>query len=69
MLTLLNAGRRGALTGAAIRYLESEQNARGGYDEATFFIGRADGGPVFEFKSASLTTAIALEAMARHRLP
>lgn len=68
VLTLLNAGRRGLLVDRAIRYLESEQNAFGGFDEATFFIGRTDGGQVFEFTSASLTTAIALEAMARHRL-
>ncbi|HET7695222.1 MAG TPA: hypothetical protein VFK57_05890 [Vicinamibacterales bacterium] len=67
-LTLMNAGRRGALLDGAIRYLESEQNAVGGFDEATFFVGRTDGGQVFEFTSASLTTAMALEAMARHRL-
>ena len=67
-LTLLNAGRSGPLVDAAIRYLEQEQNILGGFDDATFFIGRTDGGAVFEFTSASLTTGIALEAMARHRL-
>jgi hypothetical protein len=68
VLTLMNAGRRSPLLDRAVRYLESEQNAFGGFDEATFFVGRTDGGQVFEFTSASLTTAIALEAMARHRL-
>jgi hypothetical protein len=67
-LTLMNAGRRTALVDRAIRYLESEQSLLGGFAEATFFIGRTDGGQVFEFTSASLTTAIALEAMARRRL-
>jgi hypothetical protein len=67
-LTLMNAGRGGGLVDRAIRYLESEQNAVGGFDAARFFYGRTDGGPVFEFTSASLTTAMALEAMARHRL-
>jgi len=68
VLTLLNAGRRSLLVDRAIRYLEAEQNPLGGFEEATFFVGRTDGGQVFEFTSASLTTAIALEAMARHRL-
>lgn len=68
VLALLNAGRRTALIDRAIRYLELVQHADGGFDEATFFVGRTDGGPVFEFRSASLTTAMALEAMARHRL-
>lgn len=71
VLTLLNAsgaGRRSPLVDRAIRYLEAEQNPLGGFDEATFFVGRTDGGQVFEFTSASLTTAIALEALARYRL-
>lgn len=68
VLTLLNAGRRTALVDRAIRYLEAEQNLLGGFVEATFFVGRTEGGQVFEFTSASLTTAIALEAMARYRL-
>ena len=45
----------------------AEQNALGGYTEATFFIARTDGGQVFEFRSASLTTAIVLEALMRYR--
>jgi hypothetical protein len=68
VLTLLNAGRGGTLVDRAISYLESEQNAFGGFAAATFFVGRTDGGQVFEFTSASLTTGMALEAMARHRL-
>ena len=68
LLTLLNAGRRSTTVDRAMRYLESQQNTLGGFDEATFFVGRTDGGQVFEFTSASLTTAIALEAMARYRM-
>jgi hypothetical protein len=66
VLTLLNAGRETPIVDSAIAYLISEQNALGGFDEAPFFIGRTDGGQVFEFASASFTTAMALEALARH---
>lgn len=68
VLTLLNAGRHGSLVDRAIGYLTAEQNALGGFDEATFFIGHTDGGQVFEFSSASFTTALALEALARDQL-
>ncbi len=68
VLTLLNAGRQSRIVDRAIGYLVSQQSALGGFDEATFFIGRADGGQVFEFRSASLTTAMVLEALARHEL-
>ncbi len=68
MLTLLNAGRRSGIVDRAIAYLMAEQNALGGFDEATFFIGRTDGGQVFELRSASLTTAVVLEALARDEL-
>lgn len=68
VLTLLNARRDSPLIDRAIDYLVSEQNAAGGYEEATFFVGRADGGQVFEFTSASFTTAVVLEALARYRL-
>lgn len=67
VLTLLNAGRRPPAVARAIAYLVAEQNASGGFDEATFFIGRTDGGQVFEFRSASLTTAMVLEALIRYR--
>lgn len=67
VLTLLNAGRRSPVVARAIAYLVAEQNALGGFDEATFFIGRTDGGQVFEFRSASLTTAMVLEALIRYR--
>jgi len=69
VLTLLNAGRRSGIVDRAIAYLVSEQGPLGGFDEATFFIGRTDGGQVFEFRSASLTTAMVLEALARYRAP
>ena len=68
VLTLLNAGRHTPLVDRAIGYLISEQNAFGGFDEATFFIGRTDGGQVFEFSSASFTTAMVIEALARDQL-
>ncbi len=68
VLALLNAGRRGVLVDRAIDFLASEQNALGGFDEATFFVARTDGGQVSEFSSASFTTAMALEAFARHEL-
>jgi hypothetical protein len=67
VLTLLNAGRRSPVVARAVAYLAAEQNALGGFDEATFFIGRTDGGQVFEFRSASLTTAMVLEALIRYR--
>ena len=68
VLTLLNAGRDTPIIDRAIDYLISEQNALGGFDEATFFVGRTDGDQVFEFTSASFTTAMALEALVRHEL-
>ena len=67
VLTLLNAGRDTRIIDRAIDYLVSEQNVLGGFDETTFFFGRADGGQVFEFTSASLTTAMVLEALVRHK--
>jgi hypothetical protein len=68
ILTLLNAGRETPLVSRAAAYLAIEQSAAGGYDAAPFFIARADNGQVFEFSSAALTTAMALEALARHAL-
>jgi hypothetical protein len=68
LLTLLNAGRNTPLVARAARFLAASQGADGGFDEAAFFIGRADGGQVFEFSSASFTTAMALEALARRAL-
>jgi hypothetical protein len=68
VLTLLNAGRETPIIDRAIGYLVSQQNALGGFSEGTFFVGRTDGGPVFEFASASFTTAMVLEALARHEM-
>ncbi len=68
MLTLLNAGRDTPLLARAAAYLIAEQNRRGGFDAAPFFIARADGGQVFEFSSTAFTTAVALEALARYSL-
>jgi len=68
VLTLLNAGRETAIIDQAIEYLVAEQDADGGFDESTFFVGRNDGGQVFEFTSTSFTTAMALEALVRHKV-
>jgi hypothetical protein len=68
LLTLLNAGRDTPLVARAARYLAAEQRADGSFAAGVFFIGRTDGGQVFEFSSASFTTAMALEALARHAL-
>jgi len=67
VLTLLNAGRNTAIVSRAIDYLAAEQNVLGGFDDATFFFGRTDGGQTFQFTSPSFTTAMALEAFARYR--
>jgi hypothetical protein len=68
VLTLLNAGRDAPVLPRAIAYLVAQQAASGGYDEAVFFIARNGGGQVFEFRSASFTTALVMEALARYRL-
>jgi hypothetical protein len=68
IITLLNAGRDTPIIDRAIDYLVAEQNSQGGFDEATFFFGRADGGQVFEFTSESFTTAMVLEALALHQM-
>ena len=68
VLTLLNADRDTPVIDRAIDYLISEQNALGGFDEAPFFIGRTDSGVVFDFSSASFTTAMALEALVRSQV-
>jgi hypothetical protein len=68
VLTQLNAGRDTPIIDRAIDYLISEQNVLGGFGEATFFVGRTDGGQVFEFTSASFTTAMVLEALVCHEV-
>ena len=68
VLTLINAHRSTPLIARAIDYLVGEQNADGGFDEATFFIGRTDSGVVFEFSSPAFTTAMVLEALVRYEL-
>jgi hypothetical protein len=65
VLTLLNAGRNTPVIGRAIDYLIAAQHPSGGFDDATFFFGRTDGGQVFEFTSPSFSTAMALEAIVR----
>jgi hypothetical protein len=68
LLTLLNAGRDTPLLDRAAAFLVAEQGPLGGFTPATFFIARADHGQVFEFFSPAFTTAMALEALARHEL-
>jgi hypothetical protein len=68
-LTLLQADRRRDLASRAIDYLLAEQNpVDGSWDAGVFFRGRFDGGPEAIWMSAALTTAMALEAVASHRL-
>src|SRR6185503_133501 len=59
VLTLLNAGHHSSLVDQAVDYLRARQGPDGGFGEAVFFFGRTDGGQVFEFSSASFTTAMA----------
>ncbi len=69
ILTLLNAGRDTPLIRAGIDYLIAEQDpVTGGWDESVFFIARVDSGLQVNFASASLTTAMALEALCRYTL-
>lgn len=69
VLTLLNAGDDTPLIDKAVAYLEQTQNPlTGAWEEAPFFIARADSGVVVEWESAPLTTAIALEAICKARL-
>lgn len=68
VLTQLNAGRDTPIVDRGIDYLVSEQDVLGGFDEAAFFVARTDSGQVFEFTSASFTTAMVLEALARHEV-
>jgi len=68
-LTLLNAGRTGPTVDAAIQYLLDQQDASSGnWDESTFFIGRTERGMIIPWTSTALTTAMAIEALCRHRL-
>ena len=68
-LTLMNAGRTGPIVDGAIAYLEAAQDPfTGGWDESVFFVGRLDGGQEARWASESFTTALALEAICRHRL-
>jgi len=68
VLALLNAGRDTPLVERAVDFLVSEQDEQGGFAGAPFFFGRTDGGLVFEWSSASFTTAMVLEALARHEV-
>ncbi len=69
VLSLINAGSSSPLIDEGVAYLERTQNpVTGAWDEAPFFIARADSGIVIEWESAPLTTAIALEAFCKARL-
>ena len=67
VLTLLNAGRNTPIIDRAVDYLIAEQNALGGFGEATFFVGRTDSGVVFDFSSEAFTTAMVLEALVHNQ--
>ncbi len=69
VLTLLNAGHAGSPVDAAVQYLLDEQDPSfGNWDESAFFIGRSDRGLIIPWTSTALTTAMAIEALCRHRL-
>ena len=69
VLSLINAGSNSSLIDEGVAYLERTQNpVSGAWDEAPFFIARADSGIVIEWESAPLTTAIALEALCKAKL-
>ncbi len=69
ILVLLNAGRDTPLIDEGIEYLIAEQHpVTGGWDDSVFFIARVDSGLTINFASASLTTAMALEALCRYTL-
>ena len=69
VLTLINAGTNSPLVDEGVAYLERTQNpATGAWDEAPFFIARADSGIVIEWESAPLTTVLALEALCKAQL-
>lgn len=69
VLSLINAGSNSPLIDEGVAYLEHTQDpVSGAWDEAPFFIARADSGIVIEWESASLTTAIALEALCKAKL-
>lgn len=69
VLSLINAGANSPLIDEGVAYLERTQNpVSGAWDEAPFFIARADSGIVIEWESAPLTTAIALEALCKAKL-
>jgi hypothetical protein len=69
VLALLNAGRTGPLLDEGIAYLESRQHPTTGcWPESVFFLARGDTGREIYWTSPALTTAVALEAICRHRL-
>lgn len=69
LLTLLNVGGDPTTLRDGIAYLVAEQDpVFGNWDECVFFIGRSEGGFHFSWFSASLTTAMAFEALCRYEL-
>jgi hypothetical protein len=68
-LALLSTAEHSDLVDAAVAYLESQQDPIfGGWDLAVFFVGRMDNGAEVLWVSSALTTAFALEAIARNEL-
>lgn len=69
LASLIDAGSTSPVVDEGIAFLERTQDPiTGAWDEAPFFIARADTGVVIEWESAPLTTAIALEALCKARL-
>ncbi len=69
LLALQNTGRSGQAIDSAIDYLIANQSPDGSWPTGLFFLGRLDDGTEVHWQSTSLTTAFALEALCKHRLP
>ena len=69
LLTLMRAGRFGSLVDGGVAWLRCVQDpVDGGWRESVFCEGPTMNGPITEWRSRSFTTAVALEALIRHRL-
>jgi hypothetical protein len=72
MLALMNAdvdGKYQDIVDSAADFLVVQQNPKdGSWDAGDFFVGRSDNGAQAIWSSKALTTAMALEALCRHRL-
>ncbi len=69
LAALLNADQLGSITESAIDYLISQQDpTTGSWEAGPFFGGLLDDGAAIRWVSPALTTAIALEALAKYQI-